>query len=146
MASRSKFKLALAALEPGATVRFFGPLGSFTIAGTADDLVLLAQGVGITPFRSILLDVRQRAVRRCVTLVHVGDDQPFRTDTESLVDRAIYPSNAESFRFEVAAQVEGHNAATFMISGAPAFVEATKVLLRDLGVAARQIRVDSMRG
>jgi ferredoxin-NADP reductase len=146
MASGSKFKLALAALQPGASVRFFGPLGSFTIAGTADDLVLLAQGVGITPFRSILRDVRQRVVRKWATLVHVGGDHPFRTDTESLADRAIYPSNSESFRLEVAAQVESHNTATFMISGAPAFVEATKALLRDLGVAARQIRVDSMLG
>jgi ferredoxin-NADP reductase len=146
LSSESKFKLALAALQPGATARFFGPLGSFTIAGTAPELVLLAQGVGITPIRSILIDLRQRGVDKPTTLVHVGVDHPFRADTEPLADRAIYPSNSESFRVQVAAEAEGHKAATFMISGAPAFIESTKALLREHGVPAERIRLDSMRG
>ena len=146
LSSQSRFKLALAALRPGETVRLFGPLGSFTIAGTSNDLVMLAQGVGITPIRSILLDIRQRDIEKSTTLVHVGVDHPFRSDTQAHADHAFYPSNAEAFRAEVAAQVKNHDAATFMISGAPTFAESTKSLLLDRGIRARQIRLDSMRG
>jgi len=146
LSSGSKFKLALAALKPGDGVRFLAPLMNFTTAGTARELVFLAQGVGITPIRSILLDITDRGLGKKTTIVHVGHDHAFRAETEQLADRAVYPSTSESFRTAVLTAAEGCPSATFMISGAPAFVKSTTALLQDRAVAASQIKADTMLG
>jgi ferredoxin-NADP reductase len=53
------FKRALAALEPGGSLRLIDPpAGDFIWQPSAQPLVFVAQGIGITPFRSML---RQRA-------------------------------------------------------------------------------------
>ena len=146
LSSGSRFKRALAALKPGDRVGFLAPLMNFTIAGTGRELVFLAQGVGITPIRSILLDIADRGLGKKTTLVHVGHDHAFRAETERLADSAVYPSTSESFRTAVLTAAEDSPSATFMISGAPAFVKSTITLLRDRTVAAGQIKADTMLG
>jgi ferredoxin-NADP reductase len=146
LSSGSRFKLALAALKPGDKVRFLAPLMNFTTAGTKRELVFLAQGVGITPIRSILLDIADRGLDKKTTIVHVGHSHAFRAETERLADSADYPLTSESFRTAVLAAVEDCPSATFMISGAPAFVKSTTTLLRDRAVAPGQIKTDTMRG
>src|ERR1700728_2430171 len=144
--SGSKFKLALAALNPGDKVWFLAPLMNFTTVGTERELLFLAQGVGITPIRSILLDIADRGVDKKTTIIHVGHDHAFRAETEWLADSAIYPSTSESFRTAVLAAAEACSSASFMISGAPAFVKSTTTLLRDRAVATGQIKADTMLG
>lgn len=48
-------------LEPGDEVKFLGPLGQFVLdeSGAEEAIVFIATGVGITPFRSQLLDLLQ---------------------------------------------------------------------------------------
>lgn len=53
--------------------------------------MFLAQGVGITRYRSLLRDIRARGSRTHTTLVHVGRGHTFRRDTEPLADSALYP-------------------------------------------------------
>jgi ferredoxin-NADP reductase len=146
LSSGSKFKLALAALKQGDRVRFLAPLMNFTTAGTGRELVFLAQGVGITPIRSILLDITDRGLAKKTTIIHVGHDHAFRAETERLADNAAYPSTSESFRTAVLAAAEDCPSATFMISGASAFVKSTTTLLRARAVAASQIKADTMPG
>jgi glycine betaine catabolism B len=146
LSSGSKFKLALAALKPGDRVRFLAPLMNFTTTGTGRELVFLAQGIGITPIRSILLDIADRGLGKKTTLVHVGHDHAFRAETRQLADSAAYPLTSESFRTAVLAAAEDCPSATFMISGAPAFVQSATTLLRDRAVTASQIKADTMLG
>jgi ferredoxin-NADP reductase len=146
LSSGSKFKLALAALKPGDRVWFLAPLMNFTTAGTGRELVFLAQGIGITPIRSMLLDIADRGLGKKTTIVHVGHAHAFRSETERLADRAVYLSTSESFRTAVLTAMEDSPSATFMISGAPAFVKSTTTLLRDWAVAASQIKADTMLG
>jgi glycine betaine catabolism B len=146
LSSQSKFKLALAALEPGDRVRFFAPLMNFTTEGTGRELVFLAQGVGITPIRSILADIVDRGLEKNTTLVHVGHHHAFRAETESLAENAEYPLTTETFQTTVLATAENCPTATFMISGAPDFVKSTRTLLQSHAVAATQIKSDSMLG
>jgi glycine betaine catabolism B len=146
LSSGSKFKLALAALQPGDRVRFFGPLMNYTTDRTCADVVFLAQGVGITPIRSMLLDLTHRQAATSTTLVHVATAHPFRTDTEACADDAFYPTHSDTFRTLVADIIKDHQPATFMISGAPTFVTATKSFLRERGIPDHHIKLDSMRG
>src|SRR5919204_3225778 len=56
----STFKRALFALEPGATVEAEAPAGPFTIDEPNGRYLLVAGGIGITPFRAILADLARR--------------------------------------------------------------------------------------
>jgi ferredoxin-NADP reductase len=62
------FKRVLRTMPLGTQVRIEGPLGAFTLHGNASRLaVFLAGGIGITPFRSMLVnDARQGLGRRIV--------------------------------------------------------------------------------
>jgi dihydroorotate dehydrogenase electron transfer subunit len=63
----------LAALEPGARVTIMGPLGvTFEDNPAADELVLVAGGVGIVPFLIFSQHVRARDPRRAVRLLFGG--------------------------------------------------------------------------
>lgn len=62
----------LQGLEYGAVIEFLGPLGRFVIADSTQEeppLVLIATGSGITPYRSMVLDLLQnKQTKRSITL------------------------------------------------------------------------------
>lgn len=96
--SGSKYKTALAALRPGDRASVRGPIMNFTLAKAAPQVVFLAQGVGITPFRSLLVHIAATQPDRDTTLVHVGQDHAFRAETERLARTAAYPAGRETSR------------------------------------------------
>jgi glycine betaine catabolism B len=50
----SSFKARLKALQPGSQIKVVGPLGDFVLPKGRSSLVLVAGGIGITPFRSMI--------------------------------------------------------------------------------------------
>lgn len=76
---------ALGGLAAGELVRMVGPLSRFTLEDTSTAVVMLAQGVGVMPFRSMLRHLAMTEDRKATTLVHVGARHPFRADTEDVV-------------------------------------------------------------
>ena len=54
--SQSAFKQALNALKPGAEVECYDLGGKFVWEDVGEPVVLVAAGIGVTPFRSILLE------------------------------------------------------------------------------------------
>ena len=146
VASQSRFKRALAALGGHDTVRMIGPLGKFTLDGTASPVVMLAQGMGVTPFRAMLRHLALTGQDRPTSLVHVGVVHPFRADTEAVASRAFYPTSRDSFTRQVTEVVANQPDATMMVSGSASFVSATVDLLRARGVAAAQIERDTFWG
>lgn len=67
----SRFKRALDALPIGATVRIAGPFGAFAWhSDHGRPLVLVAGGIGITPFMSVLRHWRREAARQPISLVY----------------------------------------------------------------------------
>jgi ferredoxin-NADP reductase len=66
----SAFKRSLAEAPLGTPVSIFGPVGNFTlpVAATAS-VVFIAGGIGITPFRSMVLDAVRRRPHR-ITLIY----------------------------------------------------------------------------
>ena len=53
----SSFKKALKKLETGSQIDAFSNEGSFTVDNSRDKYIFIAGGIGITPFRSILMDL-----------------------------------------------------------------------------------------
>jgi ferredoxin-NADP reductase len=146
LGSGSKYKTALAGLEPGDVVKVRGPMARFTLDGSADEVLLIAQGVGITPFRSMLRHLLHAGVRKDSTLIHVGSAHAFRGETEQLATRALYPVGAEQFQLDVKRAAYELPGATCYLAGGPAFVAEAAALLADSGVAKKQIKRDALRG
>lgn len=144
----SAYKERLAHLGPGETMTMRGPLLDFTLSPEDHDVVLLAQGIGITPFRSMLVDVdlEQRPVT--THLVHVAcGDHTYRELTCSLADDAAYVTGSADFTAAAASAAEHLGAdAGYYLSGSPEFVKATTTLLTSKGVPAKRIKHDTFTG
>ena len=88
----SKFKQALNALQPGQTIETRNLEGDFTWEDSSDAaVVLVAGGIGVTPFRSMLLERHALGKPLNCTLVHYNreDAVPFRDEFEKLA--AVHP-------------------------------------------------------
>ena len=143
LASASAYKQRMAALRPGDRVTLRGPLNTFTLDGAGDQVVMLAQGVGITPMRSMLSHIALSTADVRSTLIHVASaGHAYRQETEQWATAAAYPRHAAEFRAATAEAALAHPHATFFVAGASPFVSSTADLLRHSGIADRQIRRD----
>lgn len=97
--SGSSFKQRLAALQPGDTITFRGPVNKFTLDGAAPQVVMLAQGAGITPLRSMLAHAALSGLTIESSLIHVAHaGHAYRPETEQWATTAAYPQHAGDFR------------------------------------------------
>jgi glycine betaine catabolism B len=145
--SQSSFKQKLAALTPGDRVAIHGPLMNFTLDGAGADVVMLAQGIGITPFRSMLRHLAlSGAATTSATLIHVAAGHTYRRDTEADATRAHYPHHADEFTANVAEVIANHPEATYFIAGHHAFVKSTAATLTTADIAPQRIRRDTYYG
>lgn len=140
----SRFKQRLMQLEKGDAIYMIGPILDFTLDTNSKNHVFLAQGIGITPFRSMLLHTSKHHSTDRTTLIHVDSRaHTFRELTESLATKAHYPTRSEEFK-KIATKQDTNS--TFYISGTPRFIKATQELLRSLGVEKERVKVDSFFG
>jgi glycine betaine catabolism B len=145
--SGSSFKQRLAALRPGDTVTLRGPVNRFTLDGAAAQVVMLAQGVGITPLRSMLAHAALTNMNIESSLIHVAHaGHAYREETQQWATAAAYPQHADDFRAAATAAAHDNPDATFFIAGATPFVSSTASLLRDAGIAGANIREDKYLG
>jgi len=148
LASGSAFKQRLAALQPGDAVTLHGPVNKFTLDGAAAQVVMLAQGVGITPFRSMLAHIALNELAVDSALIHVAHaghaGHAYRQETAQWATSAAYPQHADEFRTTAAATARAHPDATFYVAGATSFVSSTAALLRDSGIASGNIRKEKI--
>lgn len=76
----SAFKRSLIEAPLGTPVDLDGPYGSFTLPEKPSDVYLIAGGIGVTPFRSIIEDSRERSLDHTLTLIHSNrtpEETPF---------------------------------------------------------------------
>lgn len=146
LASQSPLKRAIAALAEGDRVRLVGPLADFTLDPTSPAVVMLAQGVGVTPYRSILrhLNLADRSLD--TTLLQVSTEHPFRSDTEPLAGVSHYVTSREEYATRLAAVIDRRPQASYMISGSREFVGSTTAALRAAGIARAQVKRDTFYG
>lgn len=145
--SGSAFKRRLQSLREGDHVFLRGPVFTYGQRLAIEDRgswsVLLAQGVGITPFRSILSHHTLAGTDLKTSLIHVaGGGHAFREDTERWTTEARYLDRAGDFRAAVSSAAKDDREQVFYVAGAPAFVSSTVTLLREQGVPRQRIKED----
>jgi ferredoxin-NADP reductase len=147
----SSFKRAKFAMEAGDTINVMGPIGKFTVNDLSKEYVFIAGGVGITPFRSILLDLDRKSNFPEVSLFYFnsGDEVLFQNDLDKLAENnpnlSIHYLNKESEVPENIIDQVNSKKGMFYIAGAPKFVEGQKTRLKTLGTSAFRIKFDPFK-
>lgn len=78
----SKFKRALSSMHSGQSVYLSPPMGNFNAPNIPDRLLLVAAGVGITPFRSILLQESKQPTGHDIQLFYAAKPKQFLFESE----------------------------------------------------------------
>lgn len=143
----SAFKQRLSHMKPGDPITLFGGFLDFTLEGAGKQAVFLANGIGITPFRSMLVHADRAELPVHITLIHVDGDTPaYRAETEQLAEQAFYPADSHEFGERLRDTIVKQPDATYYISGSPAFVSNTKAALREHDIEPSSIKTDGFWG
>lgn len=152
--TESKFKQTLNNLPMGSVVEAENIRGSFTVPDDAGHLIFIAGGIGITPFRSILLDRAHRNLSLDVNLLYANRDQNvvFRSELENLtknhsefkINYVFSPERIDDTKIKEL--VADYTKQTFYVSGPEPMVEAIQQMLAKMGVPEPQIKHDAFPG
>jgi ferredoxin-NADP reductase len=159
------FKRVLGSLPAGAVVKMRGPMGNFTLP---DDLsrpvVLLAGGIGITPFMSMLRHEDREGSRRERVLFYSNRsefDAPFLGELQRLAragrglrlvaritENAPAPGTWGGIADPelLARELQGVASPVFYLAGPPGMVGALRKALGAMGAPADAIRTDEFYG
>lgn len=162
------YKRALQRLMPGATVTIEGPAGMLTLSPKHQrPAILIAGGIGITPFTSMAMQAAHERSPRMLTVLYVNrrpEDAAYLPELQALEARnpkfhliatmtrmqdSAQPWNGavgriDSQKIEVARK--GMVDPVFYLAGPPDMVGATYELLERMGIADSDIREEGFYG
>lgn len=144
--SKSAFKQALNALKVGEVIEAHSLGGDFTWENKeSDDVVLVAGGIGVTPFRSILLERKAKSKPLNATILYFNrtQDIPFKEELQRLAQecpelilKSIVGEHITAEKIlELAPQSEKQ---IVYLSGPEPMVESIGADLRQRGVHIKQ--------
>lgn len=162
------FKRALSTLPIGSEVRIGGPMGSFTLHhNTARPAILLAGGIGIAPFLSILSFAAAERLRHHIVLFYANrhfEDAPFMDALWKLVEAnpsfrfvptfTRTPPNYRGWKGEtgyigtemLSTYVDNLRGPIYYLAGPPTMVAAACRTLGDAGVDQDDVRTEEFAG
>ncbi len=141
----SSYKQRLNALKPGDHLTLWGPVLDFILRKNVAGYVFLAQGIGITPFRSMLVHANKAKLPIKTVLIHADNTtHTFRDLTEKLATDTYYVSGREAFEQAIVDSLGAE--ALYYLSGSPKFIRATKRTLKLRGIKRSCIKTDSFLG
>lgn len=149
------FKKSLYKMKRGTKAKLRGPVGRLYIKHPAKKYALLATGIGITPFRSILSQLSIDGHDTKVTLFYVGnkDNHFYREDLSQINSKLsnvklnyIYkPERITGHIIEEGLGADLHDT-IFLLSGSAQVVKAYRRTLQGLGVPRKHIKSDTFFG
>ncbi len=152
----SSFKKSLVKMKIGEGITASGPDGDFTLGDPKKNYVFIAGGIGITPFRSILLDLDHKKLPINAHLLYANSDENivFKEELKSLIIKNlnfkinyfISPLRIDEKAFQDQKQKTKDQEPIFYISGPEPFVEAYSQILKSIGVEKERIKLDYFPG
>jgi ferredoxin-NADP reductase len=148
----SSFKQALLSLKIGDSVEANGPKGQFILRAGDYHHILIAGGIGITPYHSMLAQLAHDHKPANADILYANNDDNFVFDAElagwagrdpslkihKFVDKHIEAGDLKPYLDE--------KNAVYYLSGPRAMVESYETLLPGLGVAKDNIMTDYFPG
>jgi glycine betaine catabolism B len=97
---RSDYKKALTDLQPGDEVVIFGPKGKFVFKTSTKPIVMLAGGIGITPFISILRYIKDKNLSQGIVLIY-SNPTPERIAFREEITEIKKSQKSRNHKFEI---------------------------------------------
>lgn len=153
----SPFKQRLQTLEPGDKlfIRQYGNDYSFHLKENRSS-VLIAGGIGIAPFRSMLKELADTNGSNSVQLIYMSKDPSYVFADEidawaqQLPNMSVHYIDTKELnrkkREKLLIATVDMKAHHYFIAGPEAMVESTEHLLIDNGISVKDIRIDSFGG
>lgn len=150
----SEFKQAIQELKPGMKVSMSGPIGGFFLQDNSPSL-LIAGGIGITPFRAFLKQLAEEGNRggQPIQLLYMDSKKTyaFKDELDRLAAEASakisYLDSREELHKEIDQFAAAHkNNGKYYISGAKSMVDSLAKHLQSSGIAKGNIKKDSFFG
>lgn len=142
--SGSEYQKKLEALTEGDEVTLFKIKGHLVWPSHDTELVMIAGGVGITPFRSILADKTHKQLQIKTTLIHASHDEYLYSVFITRTADQYIPVR----RSDLLTAVEGvclqKPQARYLIAGSLSFVASVRDKLQSNGID--KIEVDEFKG
>lgn len=150
----STFKKALHNLQIGETIEADGLEGDFVIDDPSKQFVFIAGGMGITPYRSILLDLDHKGISINAKLLYANRDENFvfKDQLESLkskhtnfsIEYFISPQKIDEEAIKQAG--EGMNDPIYYVSGPEPMVESFEKMMLAMGIVSDHFKRDFFPG
>ena len=148
--SGSTFKTRMHSLQIGDTISIFKIKGKIALpdAPTTGRVVFIAGGVGMTPFRSMILHARETSMSLRITLLQVQRVEPFLYANDLKDKVEIYlPTQPEAFISTLNDLIDQQNDALFYVCGSRRFVDgAMSCFLSKGSVPSNRIYSESFGG
>jgi ferredoxin-NADP reductase len=143
--SHSPWQTKLLELKSGSQVELFKIKGHLVtpLDGT---VVMIANGIGITPFRSIIREHFKENTSITPILVHIAQGNYLYEKELSELTFEQYRITRDEIIMTIDSILQNHRDTTFMLAGSPAFVESMKVMLVEKNILESNIQVDSFKG
>ncbi len=152
----STFKKALFSLEKNQIISAVGPDGEFVISEFNKSYVLIAGGIGITPYRSILLDLEfnnnLKDLEVFLLYSNRNNEIVFKDDFDRLANsyntfKVRYIISPERLNLDlIKIAVPYYNQRIFYISGPPPLVKAVEDELVNDAISLDNIKLDYFPG
>lgn len=151
---RSEFKSSLMELTPGMKIMMRGPVGPFYLRDNSPTL-LIAGGIGITPFRSILRQL-ETAPNEAETRIHLlyldgNRDYLFKDELADMEKRALVSVTYLDSRDELHQEIQKFSAlhknnGKYYVAGPKAMIESVTSCLQSDQVSKQNIKKDAFSG
>jgi ferredoxin-NADP reductase len=143
--SNSLFQQAIKKLEIGDSVHIFRHQGHIVLPKNPSNIVMIAQGVGITPFRSMILDSLYRKLGNNITLIHVARNYLYE-DELSKLPVIQYRVTREKLEQTITKVIQTNPDSICLVAGSKDFTTEIANFLMIQGVPNKQILKDTFKG
>lgn len=147
----SGYKKTLVEMEVGEEVNIIGAFGSAFLVPDNElvPIVLLAGGVGISPFLCIARDIHQKGSNRNITLLYSDSEESYRSFNEEFAEISGNKSNIKfisqnrKIEWKDIKEISRSEDTLYYISGTSDFVDHIYMLLSHNGVFNHQMRFEN---
>ncbi len=148
----SVFKKKLISLIQGDKIRMFGPYGEMYLKPKMEQIVAVAGGIGITPFRSIVGDIALHKTEINLDLIYSAENYTYKNEfeewqQENNLVKINYTNEPEETIEILQEKVKRFgNDAYYFISGSPKMIEEMRRELRSRLIKPSHIINDPFKG
>jgi ferredoxin-NADP reductase len=150
----SEFKKAMLELKKGMIITMSGPVGPFHLKDSSPT-ILIAGGIGITPFRSILKQIQSDGslIEKPIHLLYLDSNNPylFKEELDEIANNTsltvTYLDSKDSLPQEINKYVNLYkNDGKYFVAGPKLMVETVIGYLQSHNISKRNIKKDSFFG